>query len=46
MITDAIRDENILKYPVAYLGRYKKKAGGNTRINTGVKDIETKTLLK
>jgi type I restriction enzyme R subunit len=37
VITDAIRDENVLKFGVEYIGKYKQK--GNTLIDIEVEDI-------
>lgn len=38
VITDAIRDENVLRFGVEYIGRYKTK--GNTFIDIEVEDID------
>jgi type I restriction enzyme R subunit len=46
VITDAIRDENVLKFSVEYVGRYKEKADSNTSIDIDVEDIDTKELLE
>ncbi len=45
VITDAIRDENVLKFSVEYVGRYKEKDGSNNNIDIEVEDIDTKELL-
>lgn len=45
VITDAIRDENVLKFSVEYVGRYKKKES-NTNIDIEVEDIDTKELME
>lgn len=45
IITDAIRDENVLKFAVEYIGKYKEKDGTNTRIDIEVEDIDRKELL-
>ena len=45
VITDAIRDENVLKFAVEYVGRYKKKEGA-TEIDIEVEDIDTKELME
>ena len=45
VITDAIRDENVLKFSVEYVGRYKKK-DSNTNIDIEVEDIDTKELME
>ena len=44
--TDAIRDENVLKFSVEYVGRYKEKEGSNTYIDTEVEGIDTQELLE
>lgn len=46
VITDAIKDENVLKFSVEYVGRYKKKDGSNTNIDIEVEDIDTKELME
>lgn len=46
LITDAIKDENVLRFSVEYIGRYKEKAGSNTGIDIEVEDIDTKELLE
>ena len=46
LITDAIKDENVLKFSVEYVGRYKEKEGSNTDIDIEVEDIDTKELLE
>lgn len=43
VITDAIRDENVLKFGVEYIGRYKKKS--NTYIDIEVEDIDKAEAL-
>ena len=45
VITDAIKDENVLKFSVEYVGRYKKK-DSNTNIDIEVEDIDTKELME
>ena len=44
VITDAIRDENVLKFSVEYVGRYKRKDSA-TEIDIEVEDIDTKELM-
>jgi type I restriction enzyme R subunit len=44
VITDAIKDENVLKFAVEYVGRYKKK--GATEIDIEVEGIDTKELME
>ena len=46
VITDAIRDDNVLKFSVEYVGRYKEKEGSNTYIDTEVEGINTQELLE
>ena len=46
VITDAIRDENVLKFAVEYVGRYKQKEGRETNIDIEVEDINTKELME
>ncbi len=45
VITDAIKDENVLKFSVEYVGRYKKK-DSETEIDIEVEDIDTKELME
>ena len=45
VITDAIRDENVLKFSVEYVGRYKRKDSA-TEIDIEVEDIDTKELME
>ena len=45
VITDAIKDENVLKFSVEYVGRYKKKESA-TEIDIDVEDIDTKELME
>jgi type I restriction enzyme R subunit len=45
VITDAIKDENVLKFSVEYVGRYKQKEGRETNIDIEVEDIDTKELM-
>jgi type I restriction enzyme R subunit len=46
VITDAIKDENVLKFAVEYVGRYKKKAGSATEVDIEVEGIDTKELME
>ncbi len=46
VITDAIADENVLKFSVEYVGRYKEKGDSATNIDIEVEDIDTKELLE
>lgn len=43
VITDAIRDQNVLKFGIEYIGKYKQK--GNTFIDIKVEDIDTTEVL-
>ncbi len=45
VITDAIKDENVLKFSVEYVGRYKRKDSA-TEIDIEVEDIDTEELLQ
>jgi type I restriction enzyme R subunit len=46
VITDAIKDENVLKFSVEYVGRYKQKDDSKTNIDIEVEDIDTKELME
>ena len=46
VITNAIADENVLKFSVEYVGRYKEKGESATNIDIEVEDIDTKELLE
>jgi type I restriction enzyme R subunit len=46
VITDAIKDENVLKFSVEYVGRYKQKEGSETNVDIEVEDIDTKELME
>jgi type I restriction enzyme R subunit len=43
VITDAIRDQNVLRFSVEYLGRYKQKS--KTFIDIEVEDIDAREVL-
>lgn len=45
VITDAIKDENVLKFSIEYVGRYKQKESA-TEIDIEVEDIDTKELME
>lgn len=45
VITDAIRDENVLKFSAEYVGKYKKKDSAN-ELDIKVEAIDTKELLE
>ena len=46
VITDAINDDNVLKFSVEYIGKYKEKNDVNSNIDIEVEDIDTKELLE
>lgn len=43
VITDAIRDQNVLRFGIEYIGKYKQK--GNTFIDIEVEDINKKEVF-
>ncbi len=43
VITDAIRDQNVLRFSIEYVGRYKQK--GNTFIDIDVEAIDTAEVI-
>lgn len=45
VITDAIKDENVLKFSIEYIGRYKENEGKQTDIDIQVEDIDIKEIL-
>jgi len=45
VITDAIKDENVLKFSVEYVGRFKQKES-KTNIDIEVEDIDKKELME
>jgi len=45
VITDAIKDENVLKFSVEYIGKYKEKEGSKTDVDIAVEGIDTDELL-
>jgi len=45
LITHAIKDENVLKFSIEYVGKYTKKDSA-TAIDIEVEDIDTKELLE
>ncbi len=45
VITDAISDENVLKFSVEYVGRYREKTGSRNSLDIEVEDIDTQALL-
>lgn len=46
VITDAIKDENVLKFSVEYVGKYTHKDGRESSIDIEVEDIDTKELME
>ena len=46
VITDAIRDENVLRFSIEYVGRYKQKETSKTNLDINVEDIDTGELLE
>jgi len=46
VITGAISDENVLKFAIEYVGRYKEKEHGPTSIDIEVEAIDTKELFE
>ncbi len=46
VITDAIKDENVLKFAVEYVGRYKRKPGTETEVDIEVEGIDPKELME
>ncbi len=44
VITDAIADDNVLKFGIEYIGRYKKK--NNTLLDIDVEDIDKAAVFK
>lgn len=45
VITDAIKDENVLRFAVEYVGRYQKKPDSATDVDIEVEGIDTKELM-
>ena len=46
VITDAIRDENVLKFSIEYVGRYKDKADSENEVDIEVEAIDKRELLE
>ena len=46
VITDAIGDENVLKFSVEYVGKYREKANSANAIDIDVEAIDTKELME
>ncbi len=46
VITDAIRDENVLKFAVEYVGKYRQKEDSKNNLDIDVEAIDTSELLE
>lgn len=46
VITDAIRDQNVLRFAIEYVGRYKQKENSKNNLDIEVEDIDTKELME
>lgn len=46
VITNAIKDENVLKFSIEYVGRYKQKESSDVDLDIPVEDIDTRELLE
>lgn len=46
VITNAIKDENVLRFSIEYVGRYKQKEGSEVDLDIPVEDIDTRELLE
>ena len=46
VITDAIGDENVLKFSIEYVGRYREKSEGQNEVDIEVEAIDTRELLE
>lgn len=46
VITDAIRDENVLKFAIEYIGKYKEKKDSKTELDIQVEAIDTQELME
>ncbi|MDJ1493679.1 type I restriction endonuclease subunit R [Cytophagaceae bacterium DM2B3-1] len=46
VITDAIRDENVLKFSIEYIGRYRQRDDSRTELDIDVEAIDTKELVE
>jgi len=46
VITNAIKDENVLKFSIEYVGRYVQKEDNDVALDIPVEDIDTKELLE
>lgn len=46
VITDAISDENVLKFSVEYVGKYRQKVDSANEVDIDVEAIDTKELME
>lgn len=46
VIVDAIKDQNVLKFSIEYVGKYKFKEGSRNALDIEVEDIDKKELLE
>lgn len=46
VITDAIKDENVLRFSVEYVGKYREKENSKNEIDIEVEAIDTKELME
>lgn len=46
VITDAISDENVLKFSVEYVGKYRRKADSANEVDIDVEAIDVKELME
>jgi type I restriction enzyme R subunit len=46
VITDAIKDDNVLKFSVEYVGKYKEREKSKNYVDIEVKNIDTKALFE
>ena len=46
VITDAISDENVLRFSIEYIGKYKEKVWSRNDVDIQVEDIDIKELLE
>jgi type I restriction enzyme R subunit len=46
VITDAIKDENVLKFSIEYIGKYKENEGKKSSLDIKVEDIDTREVLE
>lgn len=46
VITDAIRDESVLKFSIEYVGKYKQRETSRNNLDIDVESIDTKELME